>query len=197
MNKKVNKMEKAKKKGTLQTLQANVEIPDNCEFKRENQSITVKGPKGEITRILSDKQVKIAKNDKELILTYDKITQREKKNLFTTAAHMRNMIRGVQEGFTYKLKICSGHFPMSVALKGNVFEIKNFIGEKVPRTLKIKPGVDVKIDGDIVTVYAIDKEMAGLTAGAIEKLTRRPGFDKRIFQDGIYITEKDGKKIGN
>jgi large subunit ribosomal protein L6 len=105
------------------------------------------------------------------------------------------MIKGVQEGFTYKLKICSGHFPMSVALKGNTFEIKNFIGEKVPRTLKIKQGADVKIEGDQITVHATDKELAGTTAGAIEKLTRRPGFDKRIFQDGIYITEKDGKKL--
>ncbi len=188
-------MEKAKKKGTLQTLQSLVVIPDNCEFKRDGQNISIKGPKGEITRILSDKQIKITKKEGTLILTYDKMTQREKKNLFTTAAHLRNMIRGVQEGFTYTLKICSGHFPMSVALKGGVFEIKNFIGEKVPRTLKIKQGANVKIEGDIVTVYAIDKELAGLTAGAIEKLTRRPGFDKRIFQDGIYITEKDGKKI--
>jgi large subunit ribosomal protein L6 len=188
-------MAAAKKKGTLQTLQSTVELPANCEFKRENQKITIKGPKGEITRMLTDKMVKITKTDGELILTYDKVTKREKKNLFTTAAHLRNMIKGVQEGFTYTLKICSGHFPMSVALKGGIFEIKNFIGEKVPRTLKIKPGVDVKIEGDIVTVYAVDKELAGLTAGAIEKLTRRPGFDKRIFQDGIYITEKAGKKI--
>jgi large subunit ribosomal protein L6 len=178
-----------------QGFQEKVNIPNNCEFKQEKTIVTIKGPKGEIVRALPDKQIKITKEGNELILKYEKSSQREKKNIFTTKAHLNNMIKGVQEGFTYKLKICSGHFPMSVAMKGGVFEIKNFIGEKVPRTLKIKQGVDVKVEGDIVTVHATDKEMAGLTAGAIEKLTRRPGFDKRIFQDGIYIIEKNDKKI--
>jgi large subunit ribosomal protein L6 len=179
-----------------ETLQETVELPTGCEFRQDNQKITVKGPKGEVTRTLSDKQIKIKNEGGALALSYENTTKREKKNLFTTAAHLKNMVKGVQEGFTYRLKICSGHFPMSVSFKGGVFEIKNFIGEKVPRTLKIKPGADLKIEGDTITVHAVDKELAGLTAGAIEKLTRRPGFDKRIFQDGIYITEKDGKKIG-
>ena len=178
-----------------QGFQEKIEFPQNCEFKQEKKTITVKGPKGEITRTLPDKQLKISKEGNELILRYEKSSQREKKNLFTTRAHLKNMIKGVQEGFTYKLKICSGHFPMSVGIKNGVLEIKNFIGEKVPRTLKIKQGADVKIEGDIITVHATDKELAGLTAGAIEKLTRRPGFDKRIFQDGIYIIEKNGKKV--
>ena len=84
---------------------------------------------------------------------------------------------------------------MNVSLKGDVLEIKNFIGEKVPRTLKIRPGASVKINGDEIVVEAINKEIAGQTAGSIEKLTKRPGFDKRIFQDGIYIVEKDGKRL--
>ncbi|MFA6073540.1 MAG: 50S ribosomal protein L6 [Candidatus Woesearchaeota archaeon] len=176
-------------------LQEKFKLPDNCELKQEKTKLIVKGPKGELTRMLPDKQIKITQTDKDITISYEKSSQREKKNLFTTKAHIKNMFKGVQEGFTYKLKICSGHFPMSVGLKNGVFEIKNFIGEKVPRTLKIKQGADVKIEGDIVTVYAIDKEIAGMTAGAIEKLTRRPGFDKRIFQDGIYITDKDGKKL--
>lgn len=176
-------------------IQEKLSLPNGCEFKQEKTKITVKGPKGEITRILPDKQISVAKKGEDLVISYEKSSKKEKKNLFTTRAHLKNMIKGVQEGFTYKLKICSGHFPMSVAIKNGVLEIKNFIGEKVPRTLKLKTGVDVKIEGDLITVYAVDKELAGLTAGAIEKLTRRPGFDKRIFQDGIYIIEKDGKKL--
>ncbi|MGV8168565.1 MAG: 50S ribosomal protein L6 [Candidatus Nanoarchaeia archaeon] len=188
MHIKGNKMEK-------EGIQETIAFPSNCEFKQDKTIITIKGPKGEITRTLPDKQIKLIKQGEELIIKYEKSSKREKKNLFTTRAHLKNMVKGVQEGFTYKLKICSGHFPMSVAIKNNVLEIKNFIGEKVPRTLKLKQGADVKIEGDTITVHALDKELAGTTAGAIEKLTRRPGFDKRIFQDGIYITEKDGKKL--
>jgi large subunit ribosomal protein L6 len=44
-------------------------------------------------------------------------------------------------------------------------------------------------------VEGIDKELTSQTAALIEKLTRRPGFDKRIFQDGIFMIEKDGKPL--
>ena len=84
---------------------------------------------------------------------------------------------------------------MNVSIKDKTFEIKNFIGEKVPRVLKIKDTVDVKLEGDMVIVESISKECAGQMAASIEQLTRRPGFDTRVFQDGIFITYKDGKII--
>ena len=105
------------------------------------------------------------------------------------------MIKGVSEGHIYKLKICSGHFPMNTAVNGNKFVVNNFLGEKTPRELDIKEGASVKIEGDIVIVEGIDKELVSQTAASIEILTKVKGKDKRIFQDGIYITEKDGKEI--
>ena len=53
----------------------------------------------------------------------------------------------------------------------------------------------MKINAPEIVVEGINKELTSQTAASIEQMTRRPGFDKRIFQDGIYITEKDGKKI--
>lgn len=176
-------------------LTESVNFPNGCEFKKDRTLITIKGPKGEITKKLPDSEIQIKQDGEKITLEYNKSSRREKNKLFTTKAHIKNMIQGVTEGFTYSLKICSGHFPMTVGLKNNVLEVKNFLGEKVPRTLKIKEGADVKIAGDIITVQSHDKEIAGQTAGSIEKLTRRPGFDTRIFQDGIYITEKNGKKL--
>ena len=61
--------------------------------------------------------------------------------------------------------------------------------------MKIRAGVKVTIAGTDITVESHNKEWAGSQASAIELLTRRPGFDTRVFQDGIYITEKDGKKV--
>jgi len=173
-----------------------LDIPEGCEFKRDHGTVTVKGPKGELKRTIENRNIIIEQDGNILTLKFDKTSKREKKHLFTTKAHIKNMLKGVSEGYTYKLKICSGHFPMTVTLKNNVIEIKNFIGEVVPRKLIIKDEAKVKIEGDIITVEGIDKEKTGQAAASIEKLTKRPGFDKRIFQDGIYITEKDGKKIG-
>jgi len=110
--------------------------------------------------------------------------------LGTYVAHLNNLFRGVKEGFVYKLKICSGHFPMNVSIKNDEFIIKNFIGEKVPRVLKINSDVKVNIDGEVITIESNNIELAGQTAGSIEKLSSRTGFDKRIFQQGIFIIEK-------
>jgi len=55
--------------------------------------------------------------------------------------------------------------------------------------------VKVSVDGHFVIVEGVNKEKTGQTAALIEKLTRRAAFDKRVFQDGIYIIEKDGKPV--
>lgn len=170
-------------------------VPEGCTFTLDKKVIVVKGPKGELSRSLPDKKIIINVQGSELNLSYKQATKREKRMLLTTKAHIKNMFKGVVSGFLYKLKVCSGHFPMNVSLKGDVLEVKNFIGEKVPRKLKIKPGANVKVNGDEITVESSNKEIAGQIAGSIENLMKRPGFDKRIFQDGIYIVEKDGKKI--
>ena len=122
-------------------------------------------------------------------------TRGDKRIMISNATHVSNMGKGVTAGHTYKLKICSGHFPMNVSLKGDKFEVKNFIGEAVPRVLQIKEGVDVKVNGDEIVVEGPDKGRVGNQAAAIELLMRRPGFDSRIFQDGIYIVEKDGRPV--
>jgi large subunit ribosomal protein L6 len=171
-------------------LSTSVTIPEGVQVNIQSNEIFVKGSKGELNRNLIDKDMSVKIENQKINLGYQKNSKKQKKQLFSTRAHLNNIIKGASEGFTYKLKICSGHFPMSVNIKGQDFEVKNFIGESVPRRLKIKEGVKVKIDGDIITVEATDKELAGQAAGSIEKLTKRPGFDNRIFQDGLYIIEK-------
>lgn len=176
-------------------LHETINLPEGVNATIAGTRVTIKGAKGELARSFQVAGLSIKSENKQLTLDIPQATKRQKNLLYTTKAHLGNMIKGVQEGYTYKLKVCSGHFPMSVALKGDTFEVKNFIGEKVPRKVKIKQGASVKINGDEIEVAATDKELAGQVAADIEKMTRRPGFDKRIFQDGIYITEKAGKAV--
>ena len=173
-----------------------IEIPEKVEIKIDNGMVQIKGEKGEIKKNLFSRKVKLAVEDNHVIIfTETAGTKREKAVAGTFKAHIKNLIKGVTEGHVYKLKICSGHFPMSVEVKENEFIVKNFLGESIPRVLKLSEGVDVKIDGKEVIIESINKELAGLTASSIEELTKRTGFDKRIFQDGIYIYYKDGKEI--
>ena len=168
-----------------------VEIPQGVTVDVKDGLFSVKGPKGEVKRKFVFPRVQIKKDGNAVLFHTSKPTKREKATIFTTEAHLKNMFKGVLNNAIYKLKICSGHFPMKVTLKNNVLEVKNYMGETVPRTLKIKPGVDVKIAEPEITVTSPDKELAAQTAAAIEQVARRADFDRRIFQDGIYITMKD------
>ena len=176
-------------------LSASVEIPEGVEVSVEGKRVKIKGPKGEVSREIIHPRLQIEKKENQVNLIASKSTKREKKLVHTYRSHVRNMIKGSQQGHAYKLKVCSSHFPMNVAVNNNQVIVKNFLGEKFPRTLDIKEGVDVKVDADVITVESVDKEKAGMTASAIEELMKRPGFDRRIFQDGIYITHKDGKEL--
>jgi large subunit ribosomal protein L6 len=179
----------------LEHIQETVDLQEGADVAVNGFIITVKGPKGELSHRVGHKKLKMSIADGVLKFEATNATRKEKRAMRTSAAHVRNMMRGVTEGHTYKLKICSGHFPMNVSLKGNMFEVKNFIGEAVPRQLEIKEGITVKVDGQDIIVEGADKARTGNQAAAIEQLTKRPGFDTRIFQDGIYIVEKDGKEV--
>jgi len=172
-----------------------VEIPEKVSVDLKDGLFAVKGPKGEVKRKFIFPKIKIVKEGNAILFSTVKPTKREKAAIFTTEAHLRNMFKGVLESSLYKLKICSGHFPMKVTLKANILEVKSYMGETVPRTLKIKPGVDVQVKEPEISVTSPDRELAAQTAAAIEQIARRANFDRRIFQDGIYITMKDGKEL--
>ncbi len=171
-----------------------IEIPDGIQVTAEKE-VVVKGPKGELKRDFNYPGISIKVEGKEIKIIAKKVTKREKKLVYTYKAHLNNMLKGVQEPWIYKLKICASHFPMNVSVSGKEFIVKNFLGEKVPRKLLIKEGATVKVDGKDVVIESIDKELAGNTASEIELLTVVRGRDLRVFQDGIYITEKAGKPI--
>jgi large subunit ribosomal protein L6 len=176
-------------------LQESLEIPKGVTVTFKDYTLFVKGSKGELSRKLDTPKIKVNITKEEVSFISDNASKREKRMMNTYLAHLKNMMRGVQEAHMYTLKICSGHFPMSVSYKNNILEVKNFLGEKIPRVMKVKPNVEVKVEADIIKVSSTSKELAGQAAASMEQLTRRPGFDKRVYQDGIYITEKDGKKV--
>ena len=158
-------------------------------------SLKFKGPKGEAERVFLNPKVSVTLENNKIILKSLKGTKREKKIIGSFESHIKNLIEGVSNLHTYKLKICSGHFPMNVAIVGQEIVIKNFLGESVPRKVGIMPGADVKINGTEIVVTSTNKEFAGQTAARIESLCRITNRDKRIFQDGCYIIHKSGKDI--
>ncbi|EEB73825.1 50S ribosomal protein L6 [Thermococcus sp. AM4] len=172
-----------------------VEIPEGVEVTVEGNTVKVKGPKGELERELKYPGVKIFTEDGKVVVYKEFPKKKDIAIARTFKAHIANMIKGVTEGFTYKLKVVYSHFPVTVKVQGDEVVIENFLGEKNPRRAKILPGVTVKVRGQEITVEGIDKEKVGQTAANIEQATRITKWDRRVFQDGIYIVEKAGKPI--
>ena len=169
-----------------------IKLHEKINAQLDGTLLTLKGPEGEVKREFNDKSIKIEHKDSSITLKA-KFSKMNKKRIKSHAAHIRNMARGCMEAYKYTLKICSGHFPMNVSVSNEQFIVKNFLGEKVPRTLKLKAGASVKVEGNLVVVESPSKETAGQVSADIEQLTRRTHYDGRIFQDGIWITEKAGK----
>lgn len=179
---------------TEKTVQNVVAIPAGVQARTEGSLIVMKGPKGEVQRRFAHPGVLVEQKDNTIVLSAKKQSKKEKRVINTFAAHMQNMARGVTHGFTYTLKVCAGHFPITVKVDGDKVVITNFLGEKTPRTSKIVKGTSVTVKGDVIVVESVNLEDAGQTAANIERATRIRGRDRHVFQDGCYITEKPEKQ---
>ena len=172
-----------------------IDVPEKTEVRYENGFFIAKGPEGELKKRLVNPLIDVNIKEKKIRLASRRSTKRGKKLICSFKSHLKNLMNGVNKKYVYELKIYSGHFPMNVSVKGNEFIVKNFFGESIPRILDIKKGVEVMVEGDTITVESVNKELAGQVSADIEKLTRRTNYDRRIFQDGCYITKKAGKPI--
>ena len=174
-----------------------VPIPEGVEVQIQDSMITIKGKKGAIAKKFYHPRLVLCFEDKKLRVTCQekKPNITDKMMINTFRAHIHNMIHGVQDGYSAKLKVCSGHFPITVNLEGDTIVVKNFLGEKNPRKAKLYPGVKAKVEGDIISLEGSDKEAVGQSAARIENATRITNRDRRIFQDGCYIIAKPGEEL--
>ncbi len=176
-------------------LEKSVKLSSGISARKEGSSLVLKGPKGEVKKSMASAVITMDVHADVVIFHMPKDNRNYRKLLNTSVAHTKNMLRGVSEGHHYLLRICSGHFPMNVTVGKDELIVKNYVGERVARSMKLPQGVQVKLNGRDITVDSTDKDLAGNVAAAIESLTRRANYDRRRFQDGIYIVIKDGKEV--
>ncbi len=171
-------------------LEERVKVPAGVRAQVGDATVRVSGSKGELARRLWHPRVSLALEGDEIRIRCELPKRKEKAIVGTYAAHIRNMIQGVQTGWRYRMKIVYSHFPMKASVKGKEFVIENFLGERHPRRTAILGGTAVSVEGDQVVLEGADLEAVSQTAANIERATKIKGFDPRVFQDGIYITSK-------
>ena len=169
-----------------------LEIPSGVQITVDGRRVKASGPKGTLEEDFSHLPVQFEVKAGTLKVYSQWARKREVALVGTALAHVRNMIRGVTKGFTYKLKVVYAHFPVTVKVieKEKKLTIENFTGEKTPRVIRLVGSAKVKVVGDEIHVQGINLSDVSQTAANIETGTRIRDKDQRVFLDGIYVFEK-------
>ncbi|WP_336337127.1 50S ribosomal protein L6 [Haloarcula brevis] len=170
-----------------------LEIPEDVDAEQDHLDITVEGDNGSVTRRLWYPDIDVSIDGDTVVIESDEDDAKTMSTIGTFQSHIENMFHGVTEGWEYEMEVFYSHFPMQVDVEGDEVVIENFLGEKAPRRTTIHGDTDVAIDGEELTISGPDIEAVGQTAADIEQLTRINDKDVRVFQDGVYITQKPNR----
>ena len=165
-----------------------IDTPDEVTATMDHLELTVEGPNGSVTRRLWYPDIAVDTEEGTVVIETDADDAKTRATVGTFRSHVTNMCHGVTEGWEYEMEVFYSHFPMQVTVEGDEIVIENFLGETAPRRTPVRGDTEVSVDGEELTVRGPSIEDVGQTAADIEQLTRVPGKDTRVFQDGVYIT---------
>jgi large subunit ribosomal protein L6 len=170
-----------------------LEIPEDVTAEQDHLDLTVEGPNGSVTRRLWYPDIDVSVDDGSVVVASEESDAKTRSTIGTFESHVENMFHGVTDGWKYEMEAFYSHFPMQVNVEDDDVVIENFLGERAPRRAPIHGDTDVSIDGEEITLSGPDIEAVGQTAADIEQLTRVNDKDVRVFQDGVYITNKPNR----
>jgi large subunit ribosomal protein L6 len=171
---------------------ADIDIPDMITVRMEGNLIVVGGKLGTLQKDLTKLPISVDIKDKKLVIKPPGTRKRDLAITNTAKSIILNMIKGVEQGFTYKLKVVYAHFPISVKTKGKEIHVENYFGERAPRVSRVVGDTTkVNIVGEDVIVQGPSLEDVSQTAANIEFSTKLKGKDQRVFLDGLYIYSRE------
>ncbi len=166
-------------------------IPEKVNVELENEKLTVKGPKGELSLNI-DSCVKVGIDDGTITVVPVNGLKHTNEMHGTVNANIRNMIIGVTEGYTKGLEIVGVGYRFTV--KGNTLSVQD--GKSHLDNLNIPEGITIKqISNTEIELSGIDKCAIGKFAAEIRDLRKpEPYKGKGIHYVGEHIRRKEGKK---
>lgn len=165
-------------------------IPEKTEVLMNSRVISVKGPKGALERTFRP-DVSISIADNKISLSIPKENKQTKALWGTYAAHLKNMIKGVNTGFEKKLILEGVGYKSQVS--GN--KLVMALGFSHPVEVEIPVGLNVKAEKNTITFDGIDKELVGSFSAKIRALKKPEPYKGKGFRyHDEVIRRKQGKK---
>lgn len=165
-----------------------IPVPSGVEVKIGPERIEVKGPKGSLTTPASP------------LLSYELkdghiVIEPVAMNRETNAQHglrrtlLANCVEGVTKGFSKALEVIGIGY--RVAVKGNIVELN--VGYSHPVLVDLPEGVKASVEGQVLTLNGIDKELVGETAAKIRRIRKPEPYKGKGIK---YVNEVIRRKVG-
>jgi large subunit ribosomal protein L6 len=167
-----------------------IDIPAGVDVKIDGQSVTVKGPKGELSLVVAA-PIEVALQENQVLVTRPD-DERESRSLHgLTRSLINNQIIGVTQGYSKGLEIVGTGY--RVAQKGSGVEFA--LGFSHPVNVEPPAGISFSVEGNNkLTVTGIDKQAVGEVAANIRKIRKpEPYKGKGIRYAGEVVRRKAGK----
>jgi large subunit ribosomal protein L6 len=167
-----------------------IEIPAGVTVALDNNHVTVKGPKGELSRTFhADIEIKVEDNVINISRPSDAKEHRALHG--TTRAVLANMVEGVSKGFERSLELVGVGYRASK--QGNKLVLN--VGYSHPVEIEPEAGLEVEVPANTkVIVRGTDKERVGALAANIRDVRPpEPYKGKGIRYEGEFVRRKEGK----
>ncbi len=126
----------------------------------KSRVVTVKGKRGTLVKSFSHMSIEMTKvGTNKIRIDIWFATRKQGAYLRTVMGHLKNMFKGVTYGYLFKMKAVYAHFPINMAMTedNTVVDIRNFLGEKFTRRIRMRSGVtctptgskdEIKVEGN-------------------------------------------------
>jgi large subunit ribosomal protein L9e len=103
--------------------------------------------------------------------------------------------RAACQGYEYKMRFVYAHFPINVVVEkaGKTVEIRNFLGERIVRSVQLLDGVTAKVSESVkdeLVLTGNDIDLVSQSAANLQQVTAVKNKDIRKFLDGLYVSER-------
>ncbi|MCM3588511.1 50S ribosomal protein L6 [Mesobacillus maritimus] len=167
-----------------------IEIPAGVTVTNENNFVTVKGPKGELSRAF-DKDIQISIEENVITISRPSDAKNHRALHGTTRAVLSNMVEGVSKGFEKSLDLIGVGYRAAKQGKKLVLNV----GYSHPVEIEAEEGIEIEVPANNkVIVKGTDKERVGALAANIRQVRPpEPYKGKGIRYEGEFVRRKEGK----
>jgi large subunit ribosomal protein L6 len=163
-------------------------MPKGVTLAQKAGAVSVKGPKGELSKAVPGGITIKIEGDKILVVRAD--DSRENRSLHgLMRAHLANMVKGVTDGWTRELEINGVGYRAEVT--GDTLTMA--LGYSHPVVFKLPKGISAKVDKNRIALTGADRDMLGQTAAKVRELRPPEPYKGKGVK---YVEETIKKKVG-